>query len=427
MANFFKRTTATKKIVRMGKPHINDVVSPYFSCSSLRLDGIENPPARIRVVQGGTSASKTISILMYLISLAQSDYDKKTRISNPTLTSVVSESVPHLKRGAIRDFLNIMQTHGYFKQSQWNQTDSIYTFETGSKIEFFSSDNGDKLRGARRDRLFINEANNVTFDAFNQLEVRTKDFITCDYNPSAEFWLFTEIMTPVSLFDWEKIVLTYKDNEALSENIVSSIESRMNRKGWWQVYGMGQLGEVEGKIYKDWAIIQDIPHEARLERFAIDFGYSNDPTAIVAIYYYNGGYILDQLAFQKELLNKQIADIILNQSSAPILTIADSAEPKSIAELGTYGLNVLPCEKGKDSVVNGIQLVQNQRISVTRRSADIIREYRNYLWRTDKDGKIMNIPEGGFDHTMDAIRYGIVSLVKDRMGGGLVVHIPDFD
>jgi phage terminase large subunit len=384
----FQKTTATKKIIQMDKPRKGE-------------DGMILPPKRIRAVPGGTSASKTISILLFLIAKAQKDVV-------PTLTSVVSESVPHLKRGAIRDFLNILEAHGYFKEANWNKTDSIYTFENRSQIEFFSSDNGDKLRGARRDRLFINEANNVTFDAFEQLEVRTKDFIFLDWNPTNEFWFYTDVKN--SRTDWEMITLTYKDNESLSPNIVDSIEQRQNRKGWWQVYGLGQLGEVEGKIYKDWQIIDEIPHEARKERTALDFGYSNDPTAIVDIYYFNGGYILDQVLFAKEMSNKQLADTLL--SSEQVLCVADSAEPKSIAEIASYGVNIVPCEKGKDSVSNGIQLVQDQRISVTRNSTDIIREYRNYLWRTDKNGKILNVPESGFDHSMDAIRYGLTSIVK---------------
>lgn len=404
----FAKTTATKKIIKLLKP-------------TLAEDGItEIPPKRIHGVPGGTSAGKTIAILLILIAMAQKD-----PLTAPTLTSIVSESIPHLKRGAIRDFLNIMQQHNYYKEKNWNKTDYIYTFETGSKIEFFSSDNGDKLRGARRDRLFINEANNVPFDAFEQLEVRTKEFIILDWNPTNEFWWYTDVKPTRT--DWDELTLTYLDNGSLDPNIVESIEQRKNRKGWWQVYGLGQLGEVEGKIYKDWAIIPEIPHEARLERYAIDFGYSNDPTAILAIYYYNGGYIVDELAFKKELSNKQIADYILNHTNQNILTIADSAEPKSIAELITLGLTVLPAEKGKDSVTNGIQIVQQQRISMTSRSTNLIKEYRNYLWRTDKDGKIMNIPEGGFDHTMDALRYGIVSMVKNQNGGGLSVYIPDYD
>jgi phage terminase large subunit len=363
---------------------------------------VRNIDKRIRAIQGGSSASKTISILLYLIDKAQRD-------TVPTITSIVSESLPHLKRGAIQDFLNIMQQHQYFDDNRWNKSDYIYTFETGSKIEFFSIDQPRKVRGPRRDRLFINEANNTPFESFEQLEIRTKEFIFLDWNPTNEFWFYTDIQHKRN--DVEHIILTYKDNEALDKNIVDSLEQRMNRKGWWQVYGLGLLGEVEGKIYKDWAIVDDIPHEARLERYAIDFGYSNDPTAIVAIYYYNGGYIINELAYRKGMSNKMIADIILNQEK-PALTIADSAEPKSIDEIRMYGIQILGAEKGKDSVVHGIQQVQQQRISVTKDSTNVIHEYRNFLWLTDKDGKILNEPEHTFKHSMDAISYGINSLIK---------------
>lgn len=358
---------------------------------------------KIRIAQGGTSASKTISILLWLINLCQSD-------TKPTLTSVVSESIPHLKRGAIRDFRNIMIAHGYWKDGLWNATDSIYTFETGSKMEFFSTDNGDKLRGARRDRLFMNEANNCTLDAFDQLEVRTKEFVYLDYNPTNEFWLFTDVMPNRN--DWEKVILTYKDNEALSPEIVASIEQRKNRKGWWQVYGEGQLGEVEGKIYKDWNIIDEIPHEARLERRGLDFGYTNDPTSMVDLYYYNGGYILDEVCYQKGMSNKEIAEHIKNLT--PCMVIADSAEPKSIDEIRLYGINMMPAVKGAGSINQGIQYVQQQRISITKRSGNLIKEYRNYLWATDKQGKILNEPEGGLDHALDAVRYAFTSLAPKR-------------
>ena len=370
----FVATTATKKILALNK--------------------------RIRAVAGGTSASKTISILLYLIHCAQTD-------KAPTLTSIVAESIPHLKRGAMRDFRNILEAHHYWKDSNWNVVDSTYTFETGSKIEFFSSDNGDKLRGARRDRLFMNECNNQEFEAFNQLEVRTKDFVFLDWNPSHEFWFYTDVLNKRS--DVEFITLTYLDNEALAPEIVQSIEQRKNNIRWWTVYGLGQLGEVEGKIYKDWQIIDEIPHEARLERRGIDFGYTNDPTAIVDIYKYNGGFILDEVTFQKGLSNKQIADILINKEK--ILTIADSAEPKSIDELCSYGHNVIGAVKGPDSIRQGIQIIQDQRISVTKRSLNIIKEYRNYMWKEDKNGKILNEPDGGFDHSMDAIRYAMASFV----------------
>jgi phage terminase large subunit len=370
----FYQTTATNKILKLSK--------------------------RIRAVQGGTSASKTISVLLYLIARAQSD-------TKPTLTSIVSESFPHLKRGVIRDFLMILQEHSYYKDDRWNKTDYTYTFETGSKIEFFSADQPGKVRGPRRDRLFINEANNVPYEAFDQLEVRTREFIFLDWNPTNEFWFYDMVANRT---DVEHLILTYRDNEALSQEIIDSIEQRKDRKGWWQVYGEGQLGEVEGKIYRDWQIIDEIDHHARLERYGLDFGYSNDPSSIVAVYYVNGGYVLDEILFLKGLQNKQLADTILNQPQA--LVIADSAEPKSIDDIRGYGVNIQPAEKGPDSVRNGISLVQEQRISVTKRSVNIIKEYRNYLWKVDKDGKILNEPEHTFSHSMDAIRYALTSILN---------------
>lgn len=356
---------------------------------------INNLNKRIRLIPGGTSASKTVSILLYLIAYAQTD-------KNPTLTSIVSESIPHLKRGAIRDFKNILGAHNYWRDANWNATDSIYTFETGSQIEFFSTDNGDKLRGARRDRLFVNEANNVTFDAFEQLEMRTKEFIICDWNPTNEFWAYTELK---SRTDIEWLTLTYLDNEALDPDIKASIEQRKGRKGWWAVYGLGQLGEVEGKIFKEWTIIDELPPEAKLERRGLDFGYSNDPTAIVDVYKFNGAFIFDEVCFQKGLSNKQIADIL--KDKANVMTIADSSEPKSIDEIRLYGINIKGANKGPGSINQGIQFVQDQKISVTKRSANIIKEYRNYLWETDKNGAILNVPESGYDHSMDAIRYAL--------------------
>lgn len=371
--------------------------------STTALSKITALSKKIRILQGGTSSSKTISTLLYLIHRAQSD-------TRPTLTSVIAESVPHLKRGAMRDFKNILIAHKYWKDELWNATDSTYTFETGSQIEFFSADNAAKLRGGRRDRGFMNECNNMSLEAFDEIEVRTKEFIFLDFNPTNEFWVFTDVIPKRT--DFDHIILTYKDNEGLSPEIVSSIEARKNRKGWWQVYGLGQLGEVDGKIYKDWNIIDEVPHEARLERYGLDFGYTNDPTAIVAVYKYNGGFIVDEITFQKGLSNRQIADILLNERRE--LVIADSAEPKSIDEISSYGLNIIGCDKGADSVRNGIQVVQDQRVSITKRSSNIIKEYRNYLWKSDKDGKILNVPESGFDHALDAARYAITTLVANN-------------
>lgn len=356
---------------------------------------IANLTKRIRAIPGGTSSSKTISILLYLIASAQSD-------NSPTLTSVVSESMPHLRKGAMRDFLNIMKDHKYFRKDNWNATNSTYTFETGSQIEFFSADSGDKLRGARRDRLFINEANNISFEAFEQLEMRTKDFIFLDWNPSNSFWYYEQVKGYRD--DVEELTLTYIDNEALHKNIVASIESRKNRPNWWRVYGLGQLGELEEKVFKDWQIIKEIPHEARLIRRGLDFGYTNDPTAIVELYEYNGGYIVNELLYQKGMSNKQIADFILSLENQ-VLVMADSAEPKSIDEIRSYGVNILGADKGGGSINQGIAFIQDQRMSVIESSINLIKEYRNYTFKKDRDGKVLNEPIDYWNHILDALRY----------------------
>jgi len=355
-------------------------------------------------VQGGTSASKTISILIGLIELAQKD-------KTPTLTSIVSESMPHLKKGCIRDFQNILKSHRYWKDNNWKESDKVYTFETGSQIEFFGADQADKLRGGRRDRLFINECNNITFQAFEELEVRTRELIFLDYNPVGEFWYHTELKDKRDDIDF--LIVNYLDNEAIDEETKKSIEQRRTRKDWWTVYGLGELGELEGRIYTDWQIIDKIPHEARLERYGLDFGYTNDPTAICGLYYYNGGYILDEVCYQKGMSNKDIVDTLKNLTIK--LVIADSAEPKSIDEIRSYGINIQPCKKGKDSIRNGIQIIQDNQISITKRSVNGIKEYRNYLWATDKNGMFMspNEPEKGNDHFLDAIRYAMTVNVNN--------------
>ncbi|MBO1267081.1 PBSX family phage terminase large subunit [Arthrobacter cavernae] len=361
---------------------------------------------RIKLIPGGTSGGKTISILQILIDRSQSD-------TKPKLTSVVSESFPHLRKGAMRDFLNIMHEHNYFDPSRWSKTDFTYTFETGSQIEFFSADQPSKVRGPRRDRLYVNEANNVPQEAWEQLLFRTREDAWADWNPVTDFYMYEDYgindeAVPASAHDdrVDVVILTYKDNEGLEPAIIEDIERKAKlNKQWGRVYAEGKRGELEGKIFTGWQIIDEIPHEARLERRGLDFGYSNDPTAIVDLYSYNGGIILDEQLYQKGMSNKQIADLIINLPSPKTLVVADSSEPKSIDELSSYGINVIPANKGQGSVLQGIQKLQDQRVSITQRSTNGIKEYRNYMWITDKDGKILNVPMDMWNHFMDATRY----------------------
>lgn len=343
--------------------------------------------------------------MLWLIDYAQSTKNE--------LISVVSETLPHLKRGAMRDFLRIMEEHGYFDPAKWNRSDLIYSFSTGSKIEFFSVDQPHKVRGPRRDVLFVNEANNIPYETYTQLAIRTRKIIWLDWNPTHEFWWYTEILPN---HDVDFITLTYKDNEALEPEVVKAIESRRYNKAWWRVYGEGKLGEIENRIYKGWQQIDKVPEEARFELYGLDFGYTNDPTGVVAIYKWNGGVILDEILYRKGLSNKQIADFMLTKPAG--LIVADSAEPKSIDELMVYGLDVIPSTKGKDSVVHGIQRVQELKIWVTKSSLNLLKEYRNYLWLKDKDEKIINKPDPACaDHLLDAARYGITELypVEDEI------------
>lgn len=305
-----------------------------------------------------------------------------------------------------------MKTHNYYDEESYNRTDLIYSFPTGAYIEFFGADDPTKLRGPRRDVLFINEANNVNHQVYEQLEVRTRDMVLLDYNPTHEFWAHTDV---VGKEDTDFIKLTYKDNEALEPSIIKSIEGRKDKPNWWKVYGLGEIGTREGQIYPEWPQIDSIPDEARLERRGLDFGYTNHPTAIVSIYRLNDGLILDEEEYRVGMTNPDIAGKIRTLDSPRTLVVADSAEPKSIEEIKSHGVNITGATKGPGSVNFGIQTVQDQDIMVTKRSVNIIKENRNYLWKLDRDGKPLNVPEKVFDHAMDAIRYGLSDMVDKTL------------
>lgn len=371
---------------------------------------------RIKVVRGGTSASKTFSILPILIDRA---------IKTPDLEiSVVSESIPHLRRGALKDFLKIMMALGRYNDNQFNKSTLKYTFVNGSYIEFFSVDQPDKLRGARRNVLYVNECNNVDFDSYYQLAIRTSGEIWLDYNPSSLFWVDREI---VNQDDVDFITLTYLDNEALSETIVKEIESAKEKAktssywaNWWQVYGLGQTGSLEGVCIPDWQEIQ-LPTEARLLCYGMDWGYSNDPTSLIAMYKYNDAYIFDELIYQKGLLNSDISDLLKTNGVNDII-YADSAEPKSIAELNSYGHNVLPVSKGRDSILYGLNLINQNKVYVTSRSKNLINELRNYTWMVDKQGNKLNKPIDAYNHAIDAMRYAMTSQLENPHKGNYYIY-----
>lgn len=366
---------------------------------------------RIKVVCGGTSAGKTFGIIPILIDKA---------IKNPNLEiSIVSESIPHLRRGALKDFLKIMMMLNRYRDAQFNKSILKYNFTNGSYIEFFSTDQADKLRGARRTDLYINECNNIPFDAYQQLMVRTSNEIWLDYNPTSSFWVDKEVLTGD---DVDHIVLTYKDNEALPDSIVKEIEKAKDKaktsnywSNWWKVYGLGQVGSLEGVCIPDWKEIK-LPLEARLLCYGMDFGYSNDPTTLVALYKYNDAYIFDEVFYQKGLLNRDISNLLKTYDATEIV-YADSAEPKSIAELNHYGHLVYPVKKGRDSINHGLSLINQNKIYITKQSKNLINELRNYTWMSDKQGNVLNKPIDAYNHAIDAMRYAITSQLEDPNKG----------
>ena len=367
----FQKTTAIKKILNLKK--------------------------RIKIIQGGTSAGKTFGILPVLI-------DKAARHEGIEI-SVVAETIPHLRRGALKDFLKIMKWTGRFFEDRFNKSVLRYEFANGSVIEFFSADDSSKLRGARRDILYINECNNVTFDSYNELAIRTRKQIYLDFNPSNEFWVHKELKDEP---DSDFLILTYKDNEALDQSIIDQIEKNKEKAktssywaNWWKVYGEGQLGMLEGVVFSNWKTIDTIPKEAKLLGIGLDFGYTNDPTAIIEIYNYNGQRIVNELVYQTGLLNSDIAKLLPKH----VIVYADSSEPKSIDEIKRFGVTIKGVTKGKDSINYGIDVIQRNEYLVTSNSSNLIKELRAYVWDTDKQGNRLNKPIDFNNHAIDAFRY----------------------
>lgn len=373
--------------------------------------------SRTKIVRGGTSAGKTICILLILIDYAIKNKGKEI--------SVVSESVPHLRRGAYKDFLGILKSMNRYKDAQLNKSTLKYTFTNGSYIEFFSTDQPDKLRGARRTDLYINECNNIPFDAYQQLVVRTSGNVWLDYNPSSVFWVDKEL---IGKEDTDFVTLTYKDNDSLPVSIVNEIE-KAKEKGktstywanWWRVYGLGELGSLEGACIPDWKEIDTVPFEARLLGYGMDFGYSVDPTTLIALYKWNDSYIFDEVLYKKGMLNRDIHRFLEANNIKESIT-ADSAEPKSIAELQQYGNNIHGVSKGRDSVVYGINLINQNEIFITSRSKNLKRELGGYVWAKDKEGNTLQKPTGEHPDCIDAARYVLTDQLENPNKGNYYIY-----
>ncbi len=327
-------------------------------------------------------------------------------------------SYPHLSRGAIRDFQTIMKNAEIWEPERWNQSSKIYTFGNGTILEFISVDNM-SAHGPARDLLFVNEANDMDIETFRNLAFRTTGKVIIDYNPTHEFWAHTWLLKEEK-DQTDFIILTYKDNEALAPTIREAIESRRPKKGeepsnWWIVYGLGQIGSLEGNIYSGWrkATEDDYKH-AKLIRYGLDFGFSNDETGMVAIWQTDKDeIIIEQKIYQTGLLGSQYGDKLRATGITPsILIVADSARPEIIAEIKAQGFRIVGANKNAGSVLRGIDRVKQHQIIYDGK--DLEREYLSYAWRTKRTGEVLDEPEDGNDHLMDALRYAIDDLQKKR-------------
>jgi len=368
-------------------------------------------PTFYKVIQGGASASKTFSIMAILIGYAES-YPN-------SLITVAGMTYNHLATGTMRDFKKIMQETKRWNDVAFNKSAKIYTFSNGSQIEFLSTDNMTS-RGPRRDVLFVNEANGISYETFDQLATRTRDFVILDYNPSAKFWAHEELVEKQK----EKttfLVLTYLDNEALSSQERENIESRKPKDGeepsnWWCVYGLGQIGSLEGNVYSGWeeTSLEEIQKGA-LVRYGLDFGFSNDETAMTAIYDLGENKLgIVELLYKKGMLGSQYAETLMSQNIDPnVLIVADSARPEIIAEIKNAGFRIVGADKNPGSVKRGIDRVSQRQIVYC--GQNLKREYLSYAWRKKRSGEILDEPEDGNDHLLDSLRYAIDDLSKKRI------------
>jgi phage terminase large subunit len=379
----------------------------YTKIAMAYADGV-----RYIVNEGGTSSTKTYSALQFIFSIASKS---KKRL----VISVVSESIPHLKKGALRDFINILTNAGVYSDSMYNMSDRIFNIGN-SVVEFFSIDTIDKAKGARRDILFVNEAYAIDYDIFDQLEFRTDRCVLIDYNPVADFWCHTEILKKRADQTCH-IHSTYKDNPFLSDRIRAAIERHKDNDTWWRVYGLGLVGQREGLIYPDFGIIEEIPTYADSIVHGLDFGYTNDPTACVRIGINHGReeLYLDELIYKTGLKMSDICrELRLAGVGKDDDLIADSSDPRLIDEIFEEGFNIRAAVKKE--IISEIDVVKRYKIFVTSRSVNLIKELRNYMYKKSKDGKTLNVPEDEYNHALDAFRYGAVYKIRPRMASAIL-------
>jgi len=361
---------------------------------------VKESPAKIQVHQGGTRSGKTYSILTALVELCY-----KNENAGAVIT-IARKTFPAIRASVMRDFFSILEREGIYDVNKHNKSEATYVLY-GNMVEFISIDQPQKVRGRKRDILFVNEANELNLEDWRQLILRTTGRILIDYNPSDEFhWIYDEVIPrpDASFFQ-----TTYLDNPHLPGEVIHEIERLKEADpDYWKVYGLGERGVSRSTILTHWKEFDQIPPEYKLLNIGLDFGYTADPTAIVKVYTDGHGFILDEVCYASGLTNVAIAQTLRDaEVQRGDIVIADSAEPKSIDEIHGHGFNIHPARKGRDSVRAGLDFLRSRPLGVTSRSVNGIKELRNYKWKEDKNGRQLNEPVDAFNHFIDASRYAI--------------------
>jgi phage terminase large subunit len=362
---------------------------------------LETSTAKIVVQQGGTRSGKTYNIILWIIfSYCQKNEGK--------IITICRKTYPALRGTVMRDFLTILKDHEIYSEEDHSKTASEYKLN-GNTIEFISLDMPQKIRGRKRDLLFANEANELNFEDWQQLLFRTNEKVIIDFNPSEEFhWIYDHVLPRK---DVEFFQTTYKDNPFLGAEIKAEIE-RLKEidENYWRVYGLGERGQSRSLVYT-FNTIKEIPKEAKLVSYGLDFGYSSDPTSLVCTYILGDDMYVDELLYRTGMTNQDIANEMkvlgLDRSNE---VFADSAEPKSIEEIYRMGWNVKPTIKGSINI--GIDIIRRYKLHATESSFNLIKELRNYKYIEDKNGQMTNKPVDNFNHALDALRYSVVNKIS---------------
>ena len=350
-------------------------------------------------LQGSARSSKTYNVLIWLIVYC---------LSHPnTRLSIVRATLPAIKGSVLVDFKEILQRMGIYNERSLNKSELIYTFANGSWAEFFSTDSEQKLRGRKRDILFVNEANELGFIEWQQLKMRTTRLSIIDYNPSFsdEHWICETVNQDPRTFH---SVTTYLDNPFLEQTVIDEIESlREKNQSLWQVYGLGQQAVIEGLVFKHFGICETIPPHVRHRFIGMDFGFTNDPTAICEVALDGDALYIDEIAYRTQMLSSDIITT-LREAAPKMRIISESADPRLIQEIYRAGIDIHPVKKFPGSIEAGLAKMQEYRIIITKRSTNVAKELRNYTYRQDKDGRWLNVAIDCYNHAIDAVRYVVM-------------------